>query len=139
MTVFGSPASGPRAPRPRNAAGSAAVQNAIREAIRTQALAIGFDAVGFAPAQLAEEARENLAEYLRRGYHGDMGWLAAKAARRGDPQVLWPEAKTIVVLGLAYTPEDDPLEPIAHPEHGAISVYARGRDYHDTVKKRLKA
>jgi epoxyqueuosine reductase len=112
---------------------------AIREAIRAEALALGFDAVGFARAQLAEVARDNLAEYLRRGYHGDMGWLADKAARRGDPQVLWPETKTIVVLGLAYSPEDDPMEVVAHPDRGAISVYARGRDYHDTVKKRLKA
>jgi epoxyqueuosine reductase len=110
----------------------------IRDAIRAEALALGFDALGFAAAQLAEEARGNLAEYLRRGYHGDMGWLAAKAARRGDPQVLWPEAKTIVVLGLAYTPEDDPLEVLEQPDRGAISVYARGRDYHDTIKKRLK-
>src|SRR5437016_6801403 len=109
---------------------------AIREAIRTQALALGFDAVGFARAHLAEEARDNLAEYLRRGYHGDMGWLAAKAARRGDPQVLWPEAKTIVMLGLAYTPDHDPIEALSHRERGAISVYAQGRDYHDTVKKR---
>ena len=133
---------GPRASRPPKAAGTVAVQDntiAIREAIRTQALALGFDAVGFAGAHLAEEARANLGEYLRRGYHGDMGWLADKAARRGDPQVLWPAAKTIVVLGLAYTPVDDPLEPIARTERGAISVYARGRDYHDTVKKRLKA
>ena len=137
LSEIGAP--GSRATRPRNAAGSAAVRNEIREAIRSEALALGFDAVGFAKATLAGEARDNLAEYLRRGYHGDMGWLAAKAARRGDPQVLWPETKTIVVLGLAYTPEDDPLEAIAHPDRGAISVYARGRDYHDTVKKRLKA
>src|SRR5437764_3922980 len=117
----------------------AGMSNQIREAIREEALALGFDAVGFARAHLAEEARDNLTEYLRRGYHGDMGWLAAKAPRRGDPQVLWPEAKTIVVLGLAYTPEDDPLEVLEQPDRGAISVYARGRDYHDTVKKRLKA
>ncbi|HEX3537796.1 MAG TPA: tRNA epoxyqueuosine(34) reductase QueG [Stellaceae bacterium] len=138
---------GPRASRPQKAAGpstdaqESAVQNTaeIREAIRNEALALGFDAVGFARAHLAEEARDNLAEYLRRGYHGDMGWLAAKAPRRGDPQVLWPDAKTIVVFGLAYTPEDDPMTVVSQPDRGAISVYARGRDYHDTVKKRLKA
>ena len=111
----------------------------IREAIRGEALALGFDAVGFARAHLAEEARANLTEYLGRGYHGDMGWLAEKADRRGDPQVLWPEAKTIVVLGLAYTPEDDPMAAIARTDRGTISVYARGRDYHDTMKRRLKA
>jgi epoxyqueuosine reductase len=111
----------------------------IREAIRAEALAIGFDAVGFAEARLAERARADLAEYLARGHHGDMGWLAATAARRGDPQTLWPEARSVVVLGVNYAAAGDPLAATADPEGGAISVYARGRDYHDTVKRRLKA
>ena len=111
---------------------------AIREAIREQALAVGFDAVGFARARLAKQARADLGEYLARGYHGDMGWLADTAARRGDPLVLWPAARTIVVLGLNYGGADDPLAAAARPERGAISVYARGRDYHDVLKKRLK-
>jgi epoxyqueuosine reductase len=112
---------------------------AIREAIRGQALAMGFDAVGFAAARLAAAARDDLEEYLARGYHGDMGWLAATAARRGDPQALWPEAKTVVVLAINYAGDDDPLAALADPAQGAISVYARGRDYHETVKSRLKA
>ena len=112
---------------------------AIREAIRGQALAMGFDAVGFAEARLAAAARADLGEFLARGYHGDMGWLAATAERRGDPQVLWPEARTVVVLALNYGGEDDPLAAAADPERGAISVYARGRDYHDTLKRRIKA
>src|SRR5439155_4768652 len=112
---------------------------AIRDAIRAEALAIGFDAVGFAEARLAEAARADLGEYLARGYHGDMGWLAGTAERRGDPQTLWPEARTVVVLGLNYGDGEDPLAAAANPERGAISVYARGRDYHDTLKKRLKA
>ena len=111
----------------------------IREAIRGEALAMGFDAVGFAAAQLAEQARADLTEYLDRGYHGDMGWLAHTAARRGDPQTLWPEARTVVVLGLNYAGEADPFSAAADTECGAISVYARGHDYHDTLKKRLKA
>ncbi|MGC2415739.1 MAG: tRNA epoxyqueuosine(34) reductase QueG [Stellaceae bacterium] len=111
----------------------------IREAIRTEALAMGFDAVGFAEARLAEKARADLGEFLGRGYHGDMGWLADTAERRGDPQTLWADARTIVVLGLNYAGDDDPLIALADPERGAISVYARGRDYHDTVKGRLKA
>jgi epoxyqueuosine reductase len=105
-----------------------------REAIRAQALAMGFDAVGFAEARLTDAARDGLAEFLRRGYHGEMGWLADKEARRGDPQVLWPDAKTIVVLGMNYG--RDPEE--TDDDRGIVSVYARGRDYHDTVKKRLK-
>src|SRR5438067_7870087 len=110
---------------------------AIREAIRGQALAMGFDAVGFAEARLAEAARADLAEYIDRGYHGDMGWLAHTAARRGDPRTLWPDARTVIVLGLNYGGVDD--SGAADPEFGVISVYARGQDYDDTVKKRLKA
>ena len=110
----------------------------IREAIRDQALAFGFDAVGFATAELDAEARDGLAEFIARGHHGDMGWLAGTAARRGDPRALWPEARSVVVLGVNYAPEDDPLELAQRPDRGAVSVYARGRDYHDTLKRRLK-
>jgi epoxyqueuosine reductase len=110
----------------------------IREAIRDHALSSGFDAVGFAEARLGAEARASLFEFIARGYHGDMGWLAASAARRGDPQALWPEARSVVVLGVNYAPEDDPLALVDVPDRGAVSVYARGRDYHDTLKRRLK-
>jgi epoxyqueuosine reductase len=107
----------------------------IREAIRTEALLRGFDAVGFAEARLAETARADLAEFLARGYHGEMAWLSAHAERRGDPRTLWQEARTVVVLGLNYGAEDN-----ADPDRdsGIVSIYARGRDYHHTVKKRLK-
>ena len=111
----------------------------IREAIRDQALASGFDAVGFAEAHLDVEARAGLGEFIARGYHGDMGWLAGTAARRGDPRALWPEARTVVVLGVNYAPEDDPLALAQRRDRGVVSVYARGRDYHDTLKRRLKA
>jgi epoxyqueuosine reductase len=115
---------------------SAPQRNDVREAIRTEALARGFDAVGFAEARLADSARADLAEFLARGYHGEMGWLAAHAERRGDPRTLWREARTVVVLGLNYGGAEDG-EPTSGS--GIVSVYARGRDYHDTVKKRLKA
>ena len=107
----------------------------IRAAIRAEALARGFDAVGFAAAQLAESARADLAEFLERGYHGEMGWLAAHAERRGDPQVLWQDARTIVVLGANY---GGPVKDI-DSDAGNISIYARNKDYHETVKKRLKS
>ena len=68
-----------------------------------------------------------------------MGWLAGTAARRGDPKALWPEARTVVVLGVNYAPEDDPLARWPTARRGVVSVYARGRDYHDTLKRRLKA
>jgi len=115
------------------------VSAAIKTAIREEALRLGFDAVGFAPAGLAAEARANLAQFIAQGYHGEMSWLAARADERGDPQALWPEAKTVAVLGLNYGPEEDPLAPLARKTEGDISVYAHGRDYHDIVKSRLKA
>jgi epoxyqueuosine reductase len=111
----------------------------IKTAIRDEALRLGFDAVGFAPARLGAAARTHLAEFLRQGYHGDMGWLAARADQRADPQALWPEAKSVVVLGLNYAPAEDPLAVLDARERGGISVYAQGRDYHDIVKSRLKA
>jgi len=111
----------------------------IKAAIRDEALRLGFDAVGFAPPLLAPEARANLAEYLAHGYHGDMGWLAHRSDERTAPQALWPEAKSVVVLGLNYGPTEDPLAVLERKERGAISVYAQARDYHDIVKSRLKA
>jgi epoxyqueuosine reductase len=111
----------------------------IREAIRDRALACGFDAVGFAEARLDAEARAGLSEFIARGYHGDMGWLAGTVTRRGDPQALWPEAQTVVVLGVNYAPEGDALALLDIPDCGVVSVYARGRDYHDTLKRRLRA
>ncbi len=111
----------------------------IKAAIRQQALALGFDAVGFAPPLLAPQARAHLAEFLARGYHGDMGWLADRAEERAQPAALWPEVKSVVVLGLNYGPQEDPLAVLEARERGAVSVYARNRDYHDLVKSRLKA
>jgi epoxyqueuosine reductase len=95
--------------------------------------------VGFARAELSPAARDGLAGFLAAGYHGDMGWLADKADRRSDPRVLWPEARSVVVLGLNYGPPEDLLANRPPADAGEISVYARHRDYHDTIKKRLKA
>ena len=111
----------------------------IREAIRDRALSSGFDAVGFAEARLDAEARTGLREFIARGYHGDMGWLAGTAARRSDPQMLLPKAQTVIVLGINYAPREDPLAIHDSPDRGAVSVYAQGRDYHDILKRRLKA
>jgi epoxyqueuosine reductase len=107
-------------------------------AIRDRALDLGFDVVGFAPATLGENARDRLADYISNGYHGDMGWLAERIQQRSQPTNLWSEAKSVIVVGLNYGPEGDPLEILSKPERGAISVYARGQDYHDLAKKKLR-
>ncbi len=110
-----------------------------KAAIRDQALSLGFDVVGFAPAALGSQAKEDLRGYLDQGHHGDMGWMAETEARRADPNVLWPEAKSVIVVALNYGPSQDPLELLTHKERGNVSVYARNKDYHDILKKRVKA
>jgi len=109
-----------------------------REKIRDRALALGFDAVGFSRAELSSVARARLREFLAAGQHGDMGWLAARETERGHPQALWPEARSVIVLGLSYAPEEDPRTTLALRQRGTISVYARHRDYHDLLKGKLK-
>lgn len=120
-------------------AGPASPAPAGPAAIRDHALALGFDAVGFAPAASRLDVRRNLREFLGEGRYGDMGWLAANEARRSSPDALWPEAKTVIALAISYGPTGDPLELLSKKERGAVSVYARtGRDYHDVVKRKLK-
>ena len=111
----------------------------VRAAIRARALELGFDAVGFARAEVASAARADFLRFLDEGYHGEMDWLAAHAERRSDPQTLWPEARSVIVLGQNYGPAEDPLALLEHRDRAAISVYARNADYHDLIKKRLKA
>ena len=110
----------------------------MKEAIRNRALALGFDAVGFAPAELGPEARTRLGAFLAAGQHGDMGWLADRADERTHPRALWSEARSVVALGMSYAPGGDPLATLRERACGNISVYARGRDYHDVVKGKLK-
>jgi epoxyqueuosine reductase len=109
-----------------------------KAAIRDKALALGFDAVGFAAAELGPEARARLAGFIAAGQYGDMGWLVARAEQRAHPRALWPEACSVIALGLSYAPRSDPLAPLARPKRGAVSVYAGNRDYHDVLKGMLK-
>jgi len=111
----------------------------MKTAIRHKARDLGFAEIGFAPASGDSRWGAALAAYLADGRHGDMGWMAETAARRAQPRALWPEANSVIVLGTNYAPKGDALDLTRRPERGAISVYARNRDYHDTVKKRLKS
>jgi epoxyqueuosine reductase len=111
---------------------------AAKDAIRARAIAEGFDSVGFAPVSLPARARQELERFLDEGSHGDMAWMETTRERRGDPNVLWDGAKSVVTLGLNYAPKEDPLASLERKNEGAISVYAQGKDYHDVVKKKLK-
>jgi epoxyqueuosine reductase len=106
----------------------------LHEAARAQ----GFDAFGVVRPDAIPLAAPRLREFLAAGAHGDMAWMAANAERRGDPRALWPEVRSIVLLGINYGPQEDPLVILQHRSRGAISVYARGDDYHDLIKSRLK-
>ncbi|HSZ73464.1 MAG TPA: tRNA epoxyqueuosine(34) reductase QueG [Rhizomicrobium sp.] len=112
--------------------------NSISDRIRQRARDGGFDAVRFARAEATIEASQHLATFLAEGRHGTMDWLARNADRRADPVTLWPDARSIIMLGANYAPKGDALENFAFPERGNISVYARGDDYHDVLKTKLK-
>jgi len=111
----------------------------LEEQIREKARQLGFVACGFARADAAPEAGPNLMRWLAEGRHGAMQWIEARAHQRMAPTALWPEAKSVIALGMSYAPQEDPLELADDGSVGRISVYAQGRDYHDTVKKALKA
>jgi len=111
--------------------------DSIRAAIRAEARALGFDAVGFT-APVLGDAAQHLDEFLALGRHGTMGWMERNADRRRDPLATFPAARSVVVVGANYAPKEDPLALLVHRDRGSISVYARGRDYHDVMKPRLR-
>jgi epoxyqueuosine reductase len=113
-------------------------EDKFKALIAARAQALGFDAIGFTAATLPPEHRERLNRFLTKGLHGTMGWMEARADQRADPRTLWPEAVTAICLGTSYAPEGDPLATLSRKDRGNISVYARGRDYHDIIKGKLK-
>src|SRR5260221_5170411 len=98
----------------------------------------GFDVVGVTDPGAIPQAAPRLAAFLREGHHATMAWLKDEATRRADPKALWPEAGSVVMVGLNYGPDADPREALAARDRAAISVYARHRDYHELIKGRLK-
>ncbi|MFL5106789.1 MAG: tRNA epoxyqueuosine(34) reductase QueG, partial [Xanthobacteraceae bacterium] len=113
--------------------------DALKTALGAAARAHGFDVIGVVAPDAIRGVKERFATFLADGAHGDMDWLARDPDRRADPQTLWPQVRSIIMLGLNYGPAGDPLRILTRPERGAISVYAQGDDYHDLIKSRLKA
>jgi epoxyqueuosine reductase len=111
----------------------------LKAAIHDEALRLGFDVCGFASAEAPWQAGARLREFIDDGRHGEMTWMADTAARRSHPRALWADANSAIVLGLNYGPQSDPMAALAHRDRAAISVYAQGDDYHDLIKRRLKA
>jgi epoxyqueuosine reductase len=116
-----------------------ATNESLEEAIKSEAARLGFAACGLTRADAADDAGLELERWLKAGHHGTMGWMETRAHHRVSPLALWPEAKSAIALGMSYAPATDPLMLAARPEIGRISTYARGGDYHKTVKKALKA
>ena len=111
----------------------------IEDAIKAEARALGFAACGITRADATPKAAERLRAWLEQGAHGDMLWMEERAHQRGSPASLWPEVKSVIMLGMSYAPPVDPLALADESGVGRISVYAQGQDYHDIVKKGLKA
>ncbi len=111
----------------------------VEERLKAEALRLGFAACGIAPAADDPVRAERLEQWLGEGSHGSMEWMETRLHHRRGPQSLWPEARSVIALGMSYAPATDPCALEAHPERGRISVYAQGGDYHDVVKRNLKA
>lgn len=110
----------------------------ISDKIRKQAFDRGFDACRLTSVVQPWMAGEKLLQFLGEGRHGTMTWMSDTAERRQHPRAMWPEARSAIVLGMNYGPETNPLDDLDHRDRGTVSVYARGRDYHELVKGRLK-
>ena len=110
----------------------------LREFLANEAKALGFDAMAVASPDAVPLAAGRLAAFVAAGRHGTMDWLADTAERRGTPRGLWPDVRSVIMLAMNYGPDDDPLDLLSRKDRGAVSVYARHRDYHDVVKGKLK-
>ena len=111
----------------------------LKAALANEAAKLGFDCIGVTAPDAIGEAAKHFHEFLAAGAHGDMDWLAANPERRADPRGLWRDVRSVIMLGVNYGPDEDPLDVLKERSRAAISVYAKGDDYHDVIKKRLKA
>jgi epoxyqueuosine reductase len=111
----------------------------MKTRISDKAKEIGFDTVAFTTPDLPESAPLGLQEFLENQHHGDMSWMETNADRRASPRTLWPDARSVIVLGHNYAPGTNPLDKLAQKNIGNISCYALNHDYHDVIKKKLKA
>ena len=110
----------------------------LRERTIEEAHAVGFSDIGFTRPDAIAEAGLKLHRWIEAGQHGEMGWMADRLHWRSNPASLWPEARSVIMLAETYAPDHNPLDSLDRKDRAAISVYAKRKDYHDVVKKRLK-
>lgn len=110
----------------------------LKARLVTEAQDAGFAMCRVTTPDSIPDVPGRLDAFLKEGRHGQMAWMAERVGWRGSPCALWPEARSVIMLAEPYTPEHDPLDDLQHRAHGVISTYARGKDYHDICKKRLK-
>lgn len=113
-------------------------KQSLKERLCTKAEEAGFALIRVCLPDSIPDTPARLDAFLEKEWHGQMSWLADRSTWRSDPRVLWPEVRSIVMLAEPYTPDHDPLDDLQYNDRGVISVYARNKDYHDVVKKRLK-
>lgn len=110
----------------------------LKTYLQREAYELGFDLCRVTRPDAIERAGEHLSYYVAQGRQGSMAWMAETAERRSDPQKLWPEVQSIIMLAMNYTQPQDPMAVISQKDKGAISVYAQNRDYHEIIKGKLK-
>lgn len=110
----------------------------LRAFIGAEAKAAGFETFGIVRPDAIPQAPSRLAEFVEHHRHGTMQWMEERGAERSSPSILWPQVRSIIMLGMNYGPQSDPRDLLDEPDKGLISVYARNRDYHDIIKGRLK-
>ena len=112
--------------------------SSLTESIKSRAYKLEFDDIGFCEAKVPKELSMHLKEFVSEGRHGSMNWLSDTLERRLQPQNMWKEAKTAIILGTNYGPKNNPLNKLKNKSSGNISIYAQNKDYHKIIKGKLK-
>src|SRR6056300_3782 len=112
--------------------------SSLLESIKYRAYKLGFDDIGFCEASISNEISKHLKEFVSKGRHGSMSWISDTLERRLHPKNMWEDAKTAIILGSNYGPENNPLNKLNNKSSGNISVYAQNKDYHKIIKGKLK-
>ena len=107
--------------------------NTLVAQLRARAKTLGFESLGIASASARPDLADKLKSALAQGWHAQLHWMEDTADRRGAPTALWPQARSIVMLGTNYGPDQDPMARLDDPALANVSVYAQMRDYHEVI------